>query len=363
MKLFIATRAADSDQMIVDFFNAGDDILRYSQAVAAASIPDMIHAPDWYLKFQEGWITVLAHANEWVHTLGGKMEAVLANIGDDKDLIIDDLQKALLLVDKLIADPNQPAVKKLLADTMTDMLTLESSTPAAVQDFQTGLAKFKVDITADVAVITQAATDAVNQAGADNQACKDLADQIKALKDEIGKYNQIISTTGTISKVGIGVAVVGIVMLATPLSSAGGFMIGVGIAMIGTGVISKIVLDQKIADDVAAIAMKQAEIPDMQNRAIAMNSLAATLNTLVTLNANAQSAAAKIAKAWQTLADDVNVFMNSLNAANTSADYLAERKNLQDALNEWNTLQTLVGSMSVKVTVSDTPVYLNKRAA
>lgn len=362
MRFFAAAGSDDAAQSMLDFVNATADILRYATAISAADLPVIIEAPTWYGAFQGQWVEVKSHALTWINALAPSMNATINSIVAFNTLILGLIQTAQTDIGLLVANPNDPELKKNLLSTLNEILTLLAQMPTEIDGFFTMLAGFRSEIADDQVALQDAVTDANASVGADNDKIKQFTNDIANLQASIDKYNQILFELKEARDVGIFIAALGCAV-AVVSGGAGAGIIGVGVVLIGATALGDLLLDKAIADANDAIAADNLSIGDVNAQITVLNHLMSQLGTLSDQNGVAQSAAATLKTFWDTLSADVAAFLAAIQTTESDTDYTKAQNDIAAAITEWNALETFLDPLStIAFNVAPKPTMLPKAA-
>jgi hypothetical protein len=236
----------------------------------------------------------------------------------------------------LQTNPQDKAAQHTILTGLQALLSGFSSQLQNAQQFQTNITDFASNLTADLAIMQQASTDATKTVGYDQSQVIRLTTDIQALQDEISTWQKVV--TG--AAIGAGVAfwvgaVIGIFSLGIGL--AFGILGAVaGIALLIGGSVKIQQLSQKIAQD-------QADMKGINAEIALLNIMINNLKTVITLASAGSQQIALVLAAWKAMEADITTVIGDINAAErdlSSLDLVSLQHDLNQANTDWQALSS-----------------------
>jgi hypothetical protein len=354
----VAETVGDSpttDQQLADAFNANNAIMAYVLGLSNSTLPALTTPPEWYTTFMTKFSDAKVHAMAWTNTIAPGLVAIptgIVNYAFTFNINMLNINSALTVLQTNPQD--QPAQRAVLTGLQA-LLSGFSLQLKNAQQFQTNITDFASNLTADVAIMQQASTDATRTVGYDQTQVTKLTTDIQALQDEISTWQKVV--TG--AAIGAGVAfwagaVIGI------------FSLGIGLAFGILGAVAGIALliagEVKIQQLSAKIAQDQVDIRGINAEIALLNTMINNLKTVITLANAAGQQIALVLAAWQAMEADITTVIGDLNAAETDLSGLniaSLQHDLTQANTDWQALSRFCTTIAGIQYLTATPATVN----
>lgn len=323
------------EQQLADSFNANNAVMAYVNGITNSTLPALTPQPAWYATFSAKFSDAKVHAMAWLNTIAPGLVAIptgIANYAFTFNITMNNINSALTV---LQADPTNQAAKQAIVTGLQSLLQGFSLQLQNAQDFAAQITTFASNLKADAAIMQQAAKDAKNQVGYNQQQVQDLQSSIDQLKSEINTWQKVIAGAGIAAGVSFFVGAVVAIF---------SFGIGLAFGIIGAaaGIALIIAGSVKIKQLSAEIAQKQANMSDLNRQITALNVLLGNLQTLITLANTAGEQIKLVIAAWQTMEADITAVIRDFNSAQTDLSNMnlpGLQADLNQAAADWQTLR------------------------
>jgi hypothetical protein len=350
------------DQQLADAFNANNAIMAYVIGISNTTLPALTTPPDWYTTFVTKFSDAKVHAMAWTNTIAPGLVAIptgIVNYAFTFNINMLNINSALAV---LQTNPQDQAARQAVLTGLQALLSGFSLQLQNSQNFQQNITGFASNLTADLAIMQQAAKDATKTVGYDQGQVTQLTNDIKALQAEISTWQKVV--TG--AAIGAGVAfwagaVIGIFSL--------GIGLAFGILGAAAGIALLIAGEVKIQQLSAKIAKDQADMKNLNAEIAVLNVMIQNLNTLITLSGAASKQIALVLAAWHAMEADISAVISDINAAESdlsSLNLAGLQSDLTRANADWQALSsfcTLIAGIQYMTATPATATLPTTKAA
>jgi prophage DNA circulation protein len=221
-----------TNQVVVDFINAANDVSRYAEAIAQAQLPDLVQPPANYGDYANTMANAKINVGIWMDEVVPGFEVIPTSFLGFKDLIQQQFTIIQTALETLQQTPNDPdAISRVDAST-AQLITETQSNQAVIKQLDTDISSYQGTIAPDAKSLTALSSQIATAENADEQAIKKMQACFDNLQSVVDDRNEL-ATLDTLSAVdeGIFLAVVGIAVGIVFTGGAGiviGGLIGVG---------------------------------------------------------------------------------------------------------------------------------------
>jgi hypothetical protein len=311
--------ASVTKQQLADYANAILAVNNYAFAITQQQMPVLNLPPPNYAQFTADFQPAKQHAIGWTDSIMPMMLQLPLTITNSDSLFSLDDMLADGYLTVLIGDPTNATALAGLQKALTAMKGIADAQIATIANIQTQLSTFDADIIGDASTLSNIATQALEDAGTDQDTISNLTTKITNLNADIANLNHIL----TISEIGIGVsifvAIVGVAVCFIPGAQVvGGGIIALGVVGLAASIAGTVITTKMIKADQASILADQKQISELHQDIIMLQALNAQFGQIVNLNALAQKAMTTVLGMWTDLSAAIGAVKAEL--ATVSAD-------------------------------------------
>jgi hypothetical protein len=335
----VAATADDTtpiDQQLADAFNANNAIMAYVLGLSNSTLPALTNPPSWYTTFMTKFSDAKVHAMAWTNTIAPGLVAIptgIVNYAFTFNINMLNINSALTV---LQTNPQNQQAQQAVLTGLQALLSGFSLQLQNAQNFQQDITSFASNLTADVAIMQQAVTDATTTVGYDQAQVTQLTNDIQSLQSQISTWQKVV--TG--AAIGAGVAFFAGACIAIFTFGAG---LAFGIIGAAAGIALMIAAEVKINQLSAKIAQDQLSMTGLNAEIGVLNIMIQNLNNVITLAGTASQQIALVLAAWQALQTDIQTVISDINSAESdlsSLNLTALQNDLNRANADWQALSS-----------------------
>lgn len=336
------------DQLLANAFNANNAILAYAVGVARTDLPALPHSEPWYETFVKGFTNLKSRALVWQNSIAPRVIEIPAAIVDFGAVFVLGISQIEGDIETLLADPGNLPARDGLRGRLAAVSRATGLQQRTLQELRQDIRRYADSLAGDAAILKNAAADGLAAIGDARDQIQAIERDLVELRNELNKFNTILSVAETVGINVIGIAVIGIGLtyLFAPL-----LLVGVGLVLIPLGVVGGI--GALVTAIVAAVSIQKingritertAELSSAGQQVAALASINQIVDRLVMLAEAAGQGIGTIEQAWTALQDDVDAIVGDL--AKAEQDFsrdrlLALQSDIQDATADWMSLVDL----------------------
>ena len=347
------------DQQLADAFNANNAIMAYVLGLQSTDLPQLTPEPDWYKQFLSDFSDVKTHALAWINTIAPGLVSIptgIANYVFTFNLNWQNINSALTA---LQANPQNVQAQQALLQGLQALHDGFTTQLSSVTGFQQVIDDFAAQLTTDATLMQQAIANAQCTQGYDQQQVATLTDDIQNLRNEISKWQTVVTAAG----IGAGVAFFAGAVIAIFTFGAG---LAFGIIGAAAGIATLIAAEAKIQSLTGTLNQDMLDVSNLNQQITALGVVIQDLQTLIALSNAASQQMGLVLLAWQALGADITVVIADINAAEgdlSSLNLVGLQNDLNDANADWLALKNFCLTIAGIQFATATPATANLSAA
>ncbi|HYU35829.1 MAG TPA: HBL/NHE enterotoxin family protein [Thermoanaerobaculia bacterium] len=357
---------APVEDVIANAANANNAVLAYSRGLASTKLPFVPNSPAWYTKFTEKYTQIGANAMYWQESISPRLIGIPRTIVSYGGLF--ELKASLLsqYLDQLILDPKNETARRMLRDTLLEMIRDIDRQQNLVTTFDKDLNGFSNTLNTDADIMSGCVRDAMKEIGQDQKKIEALQKSIADLKSELATWNKVIIGAGLGAGVSIFIGCVGLV-LAAAFGPIGWLVVGLGVIGAVGGFATMIAAMVKIRQLSNEIDSTSADLGRTQQRVLALQSVQTNVETLIRLSTTAQGEIGKLITAWSLLKGGMQKVADDLGNANKkfqASQFVDMRSDITKAKSDWKDLSALAEKFTkIDIKVEESTAVIGDRKA
>lgn len=330
-------------------------VCNYVSAVASSELPTLFHTfPEWDT-FTQTYINAKTDALGWTNNVLASLLQTPRDILDYNKAMQIGFSDAISNSDFLIQHPNDKMTREMLTVNLKHLLQLTSSSKSEVALLLTKIQSFASDLPLQAEKL---------QAIADNAAKEEQVDEDKVneLNADIGRLNDEINSLTT-QIVGLGIVDAACITLGiTAVAVAGpwGLITWPFLGVAGAVATTFIVLDGiQISNDLDKIKSDQKNINEYTQDAAQLKAFANTFSNLANTAIAIQTNVQQIIEVWTNLENSIQTVIDDLlksESEMTSENWKSVKSTFELALEDWNLMIKLVGSLNIQINANDAKI-------
>jgi hypothetical protein len=320
------------------------DISNMMTSIFAATLPNVNNVPTNWAEVKTAYINAKADALKWTNQVYATLQETPDDVRNYNTVITDCLNDAIIQAQGLSTGDPEASQAALNADlkTISSKLNLVNTFVSGCLDT---FDQFGYQTLPEAAAdLTEVSNDAYIDYQIDQQKINELKKEIKETEEEIAK---LAAEIGINAAAIAGEVAIGACFLA--LGPAEWAVVGIGIAVSST----TIVLDSiKLVEDQNKLKQLNSQLDSYSQDASALQITSDQYSEMATQTVALNGSVNQISSSWQTLEDDVNEAIGDISDAKADEaqnDYTGVYNDLVAALDEWNTIYALCGSLELNI--------------
>lgn len=329
----------------------------FINGVLTSKLPTLrSNPPDWQ-EFVDAYERANSDALQWVNTVMARLLQVPEDVTNYNPVISQLLSDAETQAEALIGDPSDQSALLALENDLKALIGQLSLVTTFISGSIRAIEGFK-DVLPSLATELQTiATKSAHDAEADQQQIQELTEDVAALEAEIKSLTAAIVALGIADGVALTLGTVATIA-AWPVGALAWLVMGPVVAVATTYIAidaEKIIADKdKIKSDEESITGLTADVATLQ---LLTSSYAAMTAETETVEASLRA----ILAAWQQLESDVGIAVSDVQSAiaNSSSEaFEAARKDISEAISEWDAAYAQAGELTIELDVNDAKLEL-----